>query len=183
LDPALIGRAQRGDVDAFSALVTEQVERMSRVAMAIVGHEADARDATQEALAAIWRELPRLRDPELFDAWSTRILVHACRHILRKRVRARVREVSLPPGEMDPGGISSAARVQPFDDGIASRETLERAFDRLDADARSLLVLHHLDERPIAEIAEMLEIPIGTVKSRLHSARAALDRALLREDR
>jgi RNA polymerase sigma-70 factor (ECF subfamily) len=183
LDPALIGRAQGGDVDAFSALVTERVERMSRIAMAIVGHEADARDATQEALAAIWRELPRLRDPDRFDAWSTRILVHACRHVLRTRVRARVREVPLPPEEIEPGGISSVARGQPFDDGIASREALERAFDRLDADARSLLVLHHLDDRPIAQIAEILEIPIGTVKSRLHSARAALERALLREDR
>lgn len=183
MDPALIGRAQRGDVDAFSAVVKERIDRMSRMAMAIVGHEADARDATQEALAAIWRELPRLRDAERFDAWSTRILVHACRRVLRTRGRARVREVSLPSGERQPGGMSPAARGQAFDVGIASREAFERAFDRLDADARSLLVLHHLDDRPIAELAAILDIPVGTVKSRLHAARAALERGLLREDR
>lgn len=183
MDPALIGRAQRGDVDAFSTIVKERVERMSRMAMAIVGHEADARDATQEALAAIWRELPRLRDAERFDAWSTRILVHACRRVLRARGRARLREVPLPSGETEPGGMSSAARGQAFDLGIASREALERAFDRLDADARSLLVLHHLDERSLAEIAAILEVPIGTVKSRLHTARAAFERSLLRENR
>src|SRR5258706_11622231 len=68
---------------------------MQRTAMAILGHEADARDAVADALAAIWRELPRLRDPLAFEAWSTRILVHACRRRLRGRGRARVREVAI----------------------------------------------------------------------------------------
>ena len=68
---------------------------MQRTAMAILGHEADAHDAVSQALATVWRELPRLRDVAAFDAWSTRILVHACRRLLRGRGRARVRELSI----------------------------------------------------------------------------------------
>ena len=67
MDPALIRRAQSGDVEAFTALVAGRFEPMQRTAMAILGQEADARDAVAESLAAIWRELPRLRDPLAFD--------------------------------------------------------------------------------------------------------------------
>ncbi|MBA2718480.1 MAG: hypothetical protein H0U52_04425 [Chloroflexi bacterium] len=100
MDPALIRRAQTGDVDAFTALVAGRVEAMQRTAMAILGHEADARDAVAESLVAIWRELPRLRDPLAFDAWTTRILVHACRGRLRTRVRTRVRELTMDAAEV-----------------------------------------------------------------------------------
>src|SRR5206468_4059516 len=82
-------------VRLVDALVAGRFEPMQRTAMAILGHEADARDAVADSLAAIWRELPRLRDPLAFEAWSTRILVHACRRRLRGRGRARVREVPI----------------------------------------------------------------------------------------
>jgi RNA polymerase sigma-70 factor (ECF subfamily) len=181
LDPALIRRAQTGDVDAFTALVAGRFEPMQRTAMAILGHEADARDAVADALAAIWRELPRLRDPLAFEAWSTRILVHACRRRLRGRGRMRVREVAieaLDASGTGTGGISSSAGPA---EGVADRMALERAFDRLDADARTILVLHHLDGRGLSEVASMLGIPVGTAKSRLFAARRALERALERE--
>ena len=87
MDPALIRRAQTGDVDAFTALVAGRFEPMQRTAMAILGHEADARDAVADALASIWRGLPRLRDPLAFEAWSTRILVHACRRQVERNAR------------------------------------------------------------------------------------------------
>ena len=181
MDPALIRRAQTGDVDAFTALVAGRFEPMQRTAMAILGHEADARDAVADALAAIWRELPRLRDPLAFEAWSTRILVHACRRRLRGRGRMRVREVAieaLDASGTGTGGISSSAGPA---EGVADRMALERAFDRLDADARTILVLHHLDGRGLSEVASMLGIPVGTAKSRLFVARRALERALERE--
>jgi RNA polymerase sigma-70 factor (ECF subfamily) len=177
LDPALIRRAQTGDVDAFTALVAGRFEPMQRTAMAILGHEADARDAVADALAAVWRELPRLREPAAFDAWSMRILVHACRRRLRGRGRARVRELSL-----DTAAAAGASRTTtgPAND-VAGRIALERAFERLDADARTILVLHHLDGRGLTEVAAVLGIPVGTAKSRLFAARRALERALERE--
>jgi RNA polymerase sigma factor (sigma-70 family) len=177
LDPALIRRAQTGDVDAFTALVAGRLESMQRTAMAILGHEADARDAVADALGSIWRELPRLRDPLAFDAWTTRILVHACRRRLRGRGRARVREVALD--DVAPGAVPRSSHQA---DDIGDRIALERAFDRLDADVRTILVLHHLDGRGLAEIAAVFGIPVGTAKSRLFAARRALERALEREE-
>lgn len=175
MDPAVVRRAQDGDVDAFTALVAGRIDPMTRTAMAILGHEADARDAVADALASVWRELPRLRDPRAFEAWSTRILVHACRRTLRRRGRERVREVVIE------GQIG--LRMADPTDATSGRITLERAFDRLDADARAILVLHHLDGRPLAEIASLLSVPPGTAKSRLHTARRALERALELENR
>jgi RNA polymerase sigma-70 factor (ECF subfamily) len=177
LDPAQIRRAQTGDVDAFTALVAGRVEAMQRTAMAILGHEADARDAVAESLVAIWREMPRLRDPLAFDAWSTRILVHACRRRLRGRRRARVRELTIDAAEAGQAFPSTAGPA----DAVGEKIALERAFDRLDADTRTILVLHHLDGRGLAEVAVILAIPIGTAKSRLFAARRALERSLERE--
>ena len=177
MDPALVRRAQRGDVEAFTELIAERIEPMSRTATAIIGHPTDARDAVQEALASIWRSLPSLRNPDRFDAWSMRILVHASRRVASRRRRVSVRELSIDPlvGESRPGSDAAV-------DAVVDRIALERAFDRLDVDMRMILVLHHLDERPVAEIAAILGVPVGTVKSRLHAARVALERALARED-
>jgi RNA polymerase sigma factor (sigma-70 family) len=173
VDPALIRRAQTGDVNAFTALVAGRIEPMQRTAMAILGHDADAADAVAQSLSSIWRELPRLRDVAAFDAWSTRILVHACRRLLRGRARARVRTVSIDVGDV--GELTG-----PADDTI-DRLALERAFDRLDVDARTILVLHHLDGLGLAEVGAILGIPVGTAKSRLFAARRALERSLERE--
>ena len=178
MDPGLIRRAQDGDVESFNALLAGRIGPLTRTAMAILGHEADARDAVAETVAAVWRELPRLRDVGAFEAWSQRILVHACRRTLRARGRARVRE--LPIADAAPAALGMTAGPA---DGVADRNAVERAFERLDADDRALLVLHHLDGRPVAEIALVLDIPVGTAKSRLHHARQALERALAREDR
>lgn len=178
MDPGLVQRAQAGDVESFTALITGRIDRMTRIAMAILGHEADARDAVAETVAAVWRELPRLRDVGSFDAWSQRILVHACRRTLRTRGRVRIREVGIEAASRVAAGAASGPA-----DVVARRQALERAFERLDADDRTLLVLHHLDGRPVAEIASTLDIPVGTAKSRLHHARQALERAIAREDR
>jgi RNA polymerase sigma-70 factor (ECF subfamily) len=178
LDPALIRLAQAGDIDAFTALIVARLPPMSRTAMAILGHEADARDAVQASLAAIWRGLPSLREPDRFEAWSTRILVHACRRIARERRRAGIREVTID-AEVAPTGLPS---IKGPGDATVRRIALERAFDRLDADERAILVLHHLDGRSVAEIAAVLAVPVGTAKSRLHTARRNLERAIERED-
>jgi RNA polymerase sigma factor (sigma-70 family) len=178
LGPELIIRARSGDLPSFDALITARLPQMTRTAMAILGHEADARDAVAETIAVVWRELSRLRDVEAFDAWSQRILVHECRRTLRRRGRARVRELGV-----EAASAVATGRASGSPDDVARRQALERAFERLDADDRALLVLHHLEGRSLADLAVVLDIPVGTVKSRLHHARSALERALAREDR
>lgn len=190
MDPALIRRARLGDVDAFTAIAEARLDTMIRTATAILGHEADARDAVQEALVSIWQELPALREVERFEAWATRVLVNRCRLSLRRRSRTRIRELELQPEADGEGGfgwssISPGVTPQPTDhleSDVLRRRSLERAFERLDLDDRTILVLHHLDGRSLPEIAAVLQVPVGTLKSRLSTARAALDRALVREE-
>ncbi len=173
LEARLAERARTGDVDAFDDLMAPRIERMVRLAMAIIGDEAEARETVQEALTAIWRHLPELREPELFEAWAGRILIHACQLTLKRAGRRRVHEVRIPDAD-DPRTPSTAG---PEEMVIRSR-AIERAFDSLDANARALLVLHHHEDLSLEEIAARLEIPVGTVKSRLYAARRALERAL-----
>ncbi len=174
-DFALVERASRGDPVAFEALIETRLDRLFRTAWAIIGNEADARDATQDACTSAWRELPRLREMDKFDAWLSRVLVNACRAKLRRR--AHVREVQMQLEHDRPGPTSD-------DPGqFVEMDAISRAFDRLSADARTILVLHHLRHEPVTAIAAALGIPAGTVKSRLHSARADLQRALERERR
>lgn len=177
----LIERARSGDLDAFDELARRRVDRLYRTALAIVRNESDARDATQDALVAAWRELPRLRDPLRFDVWLTRILVNLCRTLLRQRNRAAVREIRVDAPGWD--ASSEPNTSSGFAEQTAETDAIRRAFARLDAGPRALLVLHHVEQRPVAEIAAVLGVPAGTVKWRLHAARRALERALRSEQR
>src|SRR5262245_16719668 len=123
---ALVERAAGGDTQAFESLIATRVDRVFRIARAMLGNDADAHDASQEALVSAWRELPRLRDPGLFDVWLRRIVVNACRGKLRGR--RRVREITLDPAiDVRAPGVGLA-------DAIGQTDALSRAFDRLDAD-------------------------------------------------
>jgi RNA polymerase sigma-70 factor (ECF subfamily) len=172
---ALVERAQTGDPVAFDALVGPRLERLLRLAMAILGNEPDARDAVQDGCLLAWRELPRLRDSGRFEAWLWQIVINRCRTALRGRWRTQVREMpieSIAPGDEPPRSGRSLG------DEVSAADAIRRAFARIDVDKRTLLVLHHVDDRSIDEIATLLRIPGGTVKWRLHAARRALERAL-----
>lgn len=148
-----------------------RMEAVYRLTHAIVNDPADAADAAQETFVAAWRQLPRLKDPDRFDAWLQRIAVNAARMTLRARGRRRVREIAAST-------VSSGNTTEPPApprDGAR----LAAALEHLTADQRTILALHHLDGRSVAEIAAVLGIPGGTVKSRLFTARRALDRALV----
>lgn len=189
MERELIEQAQAGDRAAFEALVRLKVDAVYGTALAILGHEADAQDAVQEAFVAAWRSLAALRDPDRFEAWFGRIVVNACRMSLRKR--RGVREITVhssgggdAPGSEQDGGLAERPSAdRPLADLAASADAFDRAFERLTVDERALLVLRHRDELPVAEIAARLGIPAGTVKSRLFAARRSLERALAREDR
>jgi RNA polymerase sigma-70 factor (ECF subfamily) len=166
-DDALVARAMRGDRDAFSQLIEPRALRLLRTARAILGNEADAYESSQEALIAAWVQLPTLRDANRFDAWLNRTLVNKCRDALRKRNRSR---------EIDLSGADFPALDQT--EAHLDQASVHAAFDRLSVDDRHILVLHHLDELSVAQVASRLHIPVGTAKSRLWSARRALERAL-----
>ena len=168
----LVERARRGDHDAFAVLAGAAIPRLNSLARLILRDPERGKDATQEALVRAWRDLPSLRDPDRFDAWLHRLLVHACTDEARKHRRHTV-EVELTP--IDHPTIRDSAIT------VAERDALERGFRRLDPEQRALIVLHHYLDLSLPEVAETMRIPLGTAKSRLHRALSAM-RASLEAD-
>jgi RNA polymerase sigma-70 factor (ECF subfamily) len=160
----LVSRAQRGDESAFAEIAYGIGDRLFTVAQRILRDVDLAEDATQQAIVAIWRELPGLRDPARFEAWSYRVLVNACYAQARTERRW---SPSLHVLETDHGAGDPQLSV-------ADRDQLERGFRRL----RAVLVLQHYVDLTLPQIAETLGLPIGTVRSRLHYARRAMRAAL-----
>ncbi len=167
----LVERAMGGDQEAFASLAADAVDGCYRLAYRILRDPHRAQDATQQALLGAWRDLPRLRDPERFDAWLHRLVVHACYTEARSERRwvARVRAIRDAPLEPD------IARA------IVARDELEAAFRKLTPEQRAVVVLHHHEGVPLTEIAETLGIPSGTARSRLHYAVRLLRGALARD--
>jgi RNA polymerase sigma-70 factor (ECF subfamily) len=166
-------QAMRGDHDAFAALVTAATARSYALACLILRDSDRAEDATQEAFVRAWREIPRLRDADRFDAWLRRLVVNAC-YDEGRRVKRRA-EVSLfSVGDRSTVDSSSST---------AESDRIERAFRQLPLDQRTVLVLQHYLELSHSEIAETLGIPLGTVKSRVRYGVAAMRAALDADDR
>jgi RNA polymerase sigma-70 factor, ECF subfamily len=164
--PGLVERAARGDQEAFALLVHRSAARLDAMARLILRDAELARDAVQEAFVRAWRDLPRLRDPERFEAWLRRLTVNACMDATRAQQR-RVVEVQL----------TEQVRHPPVADGLAAladRDFLDRALRRLPPDQRALIVLRYHLDLTLPEAAEALGIPLGTAKSRLHRALGAL---------
>jgi RNA polymerase sigma-70 factor (ECF subfamily) len=172
MDVGLVQRAQRGDRDAYEQLARAAAPRLFLVASRVLRNPDAAEDAVQETLVSIWQDLGTLRDPARFDGWAYRMVVHACRRQDRRRRRLGVAIVDLSEG---------VAEAHSDLDVMELRDELRQAFDRLSHDHRVVVVLHHLAGLPLGEIAEILDIPYGTVGSRLHHAmhalRASLDAA------
>ena len=170
MDTDLVIRAQHGDRGAFALLAIGIADRYLAVARKILRDHDLADDATQQALLSIWLDLPQLRDPARFEAWSYRLLVRAC-YAEGRRERRWAPNLRLLPADA------------PFvDDGLGSvvdRDQLESGFRRLSLDHRAVVVFHHYLDLPLDRVAEILGIPVGTAHSRLHHAmrglRAALD--------
>jgi RNA polymerase sigma-70 factor (ECF subfamily) len=165
----LVERAQGGDEDAFGALVDEDGGRLFAIAYRILRDVERAEDAVQQTYLVAWRELPRLRDRERYGPWLHRLLVNACYEESRRWSRWRTRVHVLPiegPAEPD------------HSQAVEDRDALERAFGALSPEHRAVFVLHHHIGMALAEIADIVGVPIGTVKSRLHYATRHLRAAL-----
>src|SRR5436190_24106462 len=131
----LVIRARAGDVEAFSALTVDKVDRLTGAARLILRRDDIAADAVQDALLRAWVDLPGLRDPDRFEAWLHRLLVRAC-YRAAKHVRLRdVTEIVIA------GGAERGLGDHP--ETVALRDQLDRGFARLTTDHRTVIVLHH----------------------------------------
>jgi RNA polymerase sigma-70 factor, ECF subfamily len=180
-DVHLVLRAAAGDADAFEAILAPRLDRLFRIAVAILRSEPDARDVLQDASVRAWRGLPGLRDSDRFDAWLTQIVVNACRSALQRRRKHEVNVVALDEPANDHGRrVHEPSTTMP---DLGEVQAVQRAFERLDPATRALLVLHYVEGHALGEMSPILKAPVGTLKWRLWRARRTLARALEAEQR
>lgn len=172
MDRLLVEQAQRGDREAFQAVAFALSDRLFGVAHRILRDFDAAGDALQGALVRIWRDLPSLRDPDKIESWAMRVLVRSCHDELRRSRRAVPVLRLMPPQDVvDPAGE------------ISDREEITRAFARLNADQRAVIALQYYRDLTLPQIAELLQVPIGTVRSRSHYAKRVLRAAIEADSR
>lgn len=168
-DELLVLFAQGGDADALEELVQRWIPRLSRHA-AYMSSSAAAPDILQDALLAIARGIRSLDDPARFGAWAQRIVSNKCADWVRAQRQDRGRQSTQPLDAID----QRTERPSSADHVDAVREALRR----LPPDRRALLALRYADGLTDTAIAEAMDIPVGTVKSRMHAAREELRAAL-----
>jgi RNA polymerase sigma-70 factor (ECF subfamily) len=172
-DRELVRRYLAGDAGAFATLVERHRDRLYRVCYRVLGDADDAADAVQDAFVSVLRKLDTFRGDAMFSTWLHRIGVNACYDILRKRARSPMLHTT------DDG--------EPLDTGLGSPDHADEVAGTLDAslalaavseEFRVVLVLADIEDLPYEQISQILDIPVGTVKSRVHRGRLALSRAM-----
>lgn len=171
--------AQGGDRAALDALLRRHHDRVHAVCRRLAGNDADALDATQEALIAIARGIRRFDGRAAFSTWAYRVATNACLDELRRRGR---RPTPGLPEHLDEAGRDTAGRsvgtASAGIDGLPDRMAIDEALAALPEEFRAAVVLRDLCDLDYAEIAEVLDIPPGTVRSRIARGRALLARLL-----
>lgn len=173
----LLDRCRAGEKEAFGAIVRKYAGRASGTAYLLLGCYDEALDASQEAFVRAWRHIKRFDSQCPFFPWYAAILRNVCRS--RMRSRARHRTVALTEGHADPSGDADPVLLAERNE---RRDRLWRTILRLPLPLREILVMSHFQGMSYKQIAEALRIPIGTVMSRLHSARLALRERLVAEE-
>jgi RNA polymerase sigma-70 factor (ECF subfamily) len=174
-DEVLVRRFLDGDRDAFGTLVERHERRVYNLAFRILGREEDARDATQDAFLAALRKLAGFRGEAQFTTWMHRVTVNACYDLLRKKSRQPMLHLV---GENDELGPEPGPPVEDHGDEVAGTTDVERALARVPIEFRAVLILHDVQDVAYEEISRILDVPVGTVKSRLHRGRIALAKAM-----
>jgi RNA polymerase sigma-70 factor (ECF subfamily) len=178
-----VRKAQAGDLAAFEHLFDQYQRSIYNLVFHMVRNEADAADLTQDVFVRVWKSLPRLEAPEAFASWLYRVATNLSRNWIRDHTRVRQESLDQPfSGDEEEGGQREIADSR-ADPGItsqtqATREAVQQAIQGLSPDHRMVVTLHHLEERPVEEIAEIMGCSVGTVKSRLSRARDHLRRKL-----
>ncbi|HEV3474978.1 MAG TPA: RNA polymerase sigma factor [Actinomycetota bacterium] len=166
-DQVLVERFRRGDRAAFSTLVERHQTRVYNLAYRMLGRPEDAADATQEAFLACHEKLSGFRGDAAFTTWLHRVALNVCYDALRKRSRERPDEE-----EIEPPPVADASEA------TATGVDVHRALQRVPEEFRAVVLLHDAYGLPYEEIAEIIGVPVGTVKSRLHRGRVAMARIL-----
>lgn len=168
IDRARVAAVESDKRVAFAQLVDRDLDRGYRIAGVILGSGPDAEDAVHDAVVQAWRAFGGLRDTARFEAWFQRILVNVCRDRLRKRKRSPVTELTL---------VTSRATPDDFAE-IDDRLALDRAYARLSPEQAITVVLRFSADLTLEDVADRMRVPVGTVKSRLHTALLIMHRAL-----
>jgi RNA polymerase sigma-70 factor, ECF subfamily len=170
-DDALVRAAQAGDRDALDALLRRHHDRIVAICRRLTGNEADALDATQEALLAIARGIRRFDGRARFTTWAYRVTTNACLDELRRRKR---RPVVGADDDIAASGDAGTGAVAPGIEALPDRLAVDAALAELPEEFRAAVVLRDLCDLDYAEIAQALDIPPGTVRSRIARGRAQL---------
>lgn len=173
-DEDLVRRFLSGDRAAFAALVERHERRVYNLALRMTGREEDARDATQDAFLTVLRKLSSFRGEAAFTTWLHRVTVNACYDLLRKRQR----QPMLERGASEDRPAIEPPPVPDHADTSDLSIDVQRALLEVPEDFRVVMILHDVRDLPHDEVARILGVPVGTVKSRLHRGRIALARAL-----
>ena len=172
----IVHRAQQGDAEAFGQLVEAYQGQVYRLALRMGLSPADAEEAAQEAFIAAWRGLPRFRGDSRFSTWLYQLATHAAIDLMRREKKykdsADVEDAVLP---------DTAESPQEEIERREKQETVQRALQALSPQGREILLLRYQAELGYEEIAAVLGLPNGTVKSRINRAKAQLKEALLRQ--
>lgn len=180
-DQLLVERVQKGDKAAFNALVLKYQHKIVKLVSRYVNDQSDAYDIAQEAFIKAYRALPRFRGDSAFYTWLYRIAINTAKnHIVANKRRPEDQQVDLQDSEQ----YDIQARLKHFDtpEGLLLsdeiRQTVERAIGGLPEELRTAIVLRELEGMSYEEIAEAMDCPVGTVRSRIFRAREAIGQDL-----
>ncbi|NBC22617.1 MAG: RNA polymerase sigma factor RpoE [Gammaproteobacteria bacterium] len=180
-DAALVKRVQEGDKQAFNLLVLKYQTKIVNLVMRYVRDADEANDVAQEAFLKAYRALPRFRGDSAFYTWLYRIAVNTAKNYL---VAAKRRPVEYDLDLQDPEQYDMQARLKDIDspEGVMMKDEVQRTIDEaigeLPEDLRTAIVLRELEGMTYEEIAETMECPVGTVRSRIFRAREAISKRI-----
>ena len=180
-DQQLVQRVQKGDKSAFDLLVLKYQHRVLKLVGRFVSDAAEAQDVAQEAFLKAYRALPSFRGDSAFYTWLYRIAINTAKNTL---VSNRRRPVDFDLDLQDPEQYDRQAKLKEVDtpEGVLLteeiREVVEKAMEQLPEDLRTAIVLREIEGLSYEEIAEAMDCPVGTVRSRIFRAREAIDKRL-----
>jgi RNA polymerase sigma-70 factor (ECF subfamily) len=178
-DRELVDAAARGDREAFDELVRRHGAAMVNLARAMTGGDADAEDLAQEAFVRAWKSLRQFRGESTFRTWLHAVAVNVIRTHRGRQSRWR-RLFQAPAAEADANPVERASRDDGIESSVVMRQAIDRALARIPDELREAVVLRDIQGLEYREIAEALDVPIGTVESRIFRGRQRL-RPLLDE--